>query len=206
MSNRTVTTFAVGYLQTNCYVISDGKVAVVVDPGGSGEKILGFIERSGFQGRAVLLTHGHFDHIMALSDFSKAGYEVCIHCADEKMLRNEGNLSDMVGLGALPVVTPTRCFSDGESLRFGDMVFSVIHTPGHTPGSSCFDLDGEYLFSGDTLFCHSHGRTDFPGGSESDMLSSLRRLFALPGDRTVYCGHGPSTTLADERAFFSCLL
>ena len=202
MTEISIETFAVGYLQTNCYLISDGKDCVVVDPGGSGERILRRVAELRLNGLAVLLTHGHFDHILALPAFVEKGYKVFIHQKDEKMLSNDGNLADTVGLGKLPVVTADYIFSDREDLSFGEMVFSVLHTPGHTEGSSCFDLAKKYLFSGDTLFFHSYGRTDFPGGSDQQMMSSLKKIFALDGDRIVYPGHGQSTTLSAERYYF----
>lgn len=203
MADFSIETFSVGYLSTNCYLVSDGKIAVVVDPGGGFDKINNRVAERNLTGVAVLLTHGHFDHIMALSNFQKAGYRVFIHEKDEKMLKNEGNLHDLVGLGPLPEVPADGVLSDGQELRFGEMIFRVLHTPGHTEGSVCYDLDEKYLFSGDTLFRHFHGRTDFPGGNDEEMTSSLQKIFALPGDREVFPGHDRRTVLSEERAFFA---
>ena len=134
MSNISIRSFEVGYLQTNCYVVSDGRFCVVLDPGGKADRVFRYIEEKGWIGVAVLLTHGHFDHILGLIDFVHKGYKVYIHKDDEKMLRNEGNLADTVGLLALPEVTANGTVFDGEELTFGEMTFRVYHTPGHTEG------------------------------------------------------------------------
>ena len=203
MKEPIILSLPVGYLQTNCYLVSDGFICVVIDPGGSAEKIKAKIREMGWHGVAVLLTHGHFDHILALNEFSKEGYKVYVHEEDEIMLKdNDKNLVAMMGLPPIPVVKADGLLKDGQDISFGELTFRVIHTPGHTPGSCCFDLDKKYLFSGDTLFYHSHGRTDFLGGNGKDMVASLQKLFLLEGDRTVFPGHNEQTDLDDEREFF----
>lgn len=196
-----IKTLSVGYLQTNCYIVTDGKFAVVVDPGGGYEKIKAYLADRGLRCDAVLLTHGHFDHIMALSALKKDGAKVYIHENDEKMLRNEWNLAAEMGLPSLEVVQADVSLCGGEKLVFGEMNFEVIHTPGHTQGGVCYDCNGEYLFSGDTLFAGTYGRTDLYGGSSEALRSSVEKLFAIDGDRTVYPGHYSATTLERERAY-----
>ena len=194
--------FSVGYLQTNCYVITDPSYggAVVIDPGGGYQKIKSYLEEKGRKATAVLLTHGHFDHILALPNFVADGAEVYIHELDEKMLRNEWNLAAEIGLPPLKEVRADHILNGGETLRFGNMTFKVIHTPGHTQGGVSYDLDSEYIFTGDTLFYRTYGRTDFYGGSVTELKNSVVNvLFALDGDRIVYPGHNENTTLSEER-------
>lgn len=172
---------------------------MVVDPGGGLEKIKAALAEKGVEKTAVLLTHGHFDHILVLPALKKEGAEVYIHAEDAAMLANERSLAEEVGLPPLETVKPDFTLHGGETLRFGDMTFTVIHTPGHTRGGCCYDLDGKYLFTGDTLFEDGYGRTDFYGGSSSSLVASLAGLFALEGDRIVYPGHGGATALSRER-------
>ena len=191
--------FAVGYLRTNCYVVFDGAQCVILDPGGGFDRVKKFVDDNGLTVSAVLLTHGHFDHIMALSNWQKEGAKVYVHDLDEKMLRNEWNLAHEIGLNDLPVVIPDKILHGGETLSFGAMKFDVIHTPGHTQGGVCYDLNKKYLFSGDTFMAGTFGRTDFYGGSLTQLVDSFKKIFALKGDRIVYPGHGESTTLDWER-------
>lgn len=192
----------VGYLQTNCYIISDGKCGVVVDPGGDYQKISEALKAKGIKADAVLLTHGHFDHILALSALQRDGAKVYIHENDLKMLSDGGlNLSSDFGIPAPEPVKPDVILHGGEVLNFGEMSLEVIHTPGHTKGGVCYDLNKKYLFSGDTLFCGSYGRTDFLGGSLKELCNSIHRIFEIIGDRIVYSGHGESTTLNFEREY-----
>lgn len=191
-----------GPIRTNCFLIPgdlDPNSVLVVDPGGDAERIL-----SALRGRAVaavLLTHGHFDHTGALDAFREN--EILVGREDADMLSDpKKNVGFMIGDTA-PRPPATRLLDGGEELAFP--AFSspvrVIATPGHTPGGLSFVILGE-LYSGDTLFRHSHGRTDFPGGSERVLMRSLRTLLALEGDMKVHPGHEADTTLAEERAFF----
>ena len=194
-----IKSFDVGYLRTNCYVVSDGEICVIVDPGGGFDTVKQYIDEKHFIPCAVLLTHGHFDHILALDKWKKLGLKVYIHSDDAKMLRNEWNLAKEVGLHDLPVVKPDVILFGGEKINFGKMTFEVIHTPGHTMGGCCFDLNERYLFSGDTILSCSYGRTDFYGGSADEIKKSINKIFSIKGDRIVYPGHGESTTLEWER-------
>ena len=181
----------VGEIQENCYIvfIEDRTDCLLIDPGDEPERI-----RANLDGRtiaAVLLTHGHFDHIGAVGALAGPETEILIHEADADMLRDpDRNSSWMLGV---PVTAPpaTRTFRDGDVLEYAGCRLQVLHTPGHTPGSSCFAL-GEYLFTGDTVMSHgySYGRTDLPGGSERQMRESLRLLMPLLRKYTVLGGHG----------------
>jgi len=195
-----VITITIGMMDENCYiVVSDQGNAAVIDPGGEAERILSYIEKNGLTVTKLLLTHGHFDHLLALKALKDAtGAEICIHEADRRMPeRAEENLAALFGTGYQPV-SADRLLQDGDTVSVDEITFTVVHTPGHTPGSVCYRAEG-ILFSGDTLFAGSIGRTDFPNGSYAEMEASLKKLTALEGDYTVLSGHGEKTTLDWER-------
>ncbi|MBO4539019.1 MAG: MBL fold metallo-hydrolase [Clostridia bacterium] len=194
--------FEVGYMPTNCYVLSDGEIAVIVDPGGGYGKISAYLNENGLNPVAVLLTHGHFDHILDVHKWQKEGVDIFIHEDEASCLFTpEENISSMIGL-TIPPVRMYKTFSDGDVLTFGKLSFKVIHTPGHTKGSCCFIMDDGSVLTGDTLMCETYGRTDFPGGSTDRIVSSIKdKLFSLEGDRLIYPGHGDSSTLNHERRF-----
>ena len=185
-----LTTLTLGSIGTNCYILYDetSKDAVVIDPSDEAALAEARIQALGLRVRAILLTHGHFDHGGDVERIRRrTGAPVYLHPADTA-------LPSWLTHG----VTHTDELSDGEELDLAGMRFRVLHTPGHTPGSVCF-LCGELLFAGDTLFAGSCGRTDLPGGSGADMMRSLRRLAELPGDYRVLPGHGEETALERER-------
>lgn len=181
----------VGALETNCCVVSDEatKFCAVVDPGDSGEGIADALDRLGLQCKAILLTHGHHDHVRGVAALrQRTGAPVYLHKADLQ-------LPEKMTAGPLCY---TDHYADGDTVSVGNLTFSVLHTPGHTPGSVCL-LCGDVMLAGDTLFLGCCGRTDLFGGSWDQMKASLRRLYLLDGDYTVYSGHGEQTTLANER-------
>ena len=179
-----------GLYQTNTYILSNGTEAVVIDPGYEPDTILDALE--GLTLKAILLTHGHFDHVGAVRELvAETGCEVWIHAA-------EGTMPPMVTAGPLYY---TRTYDEGDTIRpISGVEITVLHTPGHTPGSVCL-LCGQDLFSGDTLFEGSCGRVDLPGGNGHQMVASLRRLAALQADYQVHPGHGGSTALSAERRY-----
>ena len=183
---------ALGAYQTNCYLLWEGDAAIVIDPGYEPDTILRALETLGLELKAIVLTHGHFDHVGAVRELvAETGCEVYIHAA-------EGTLPPMMTAGELYF---TRTYGEGDTISPIDGVeLTVLHTPGHTPGSVCL-LWGDQMFSGDTLFAGSCGRVDFPGGSPQEMLKSLRRLASLQADYRVHPGHGESTTLETEKRF-----
>ncbi|MFA0888908.1 MAG: MBL fold metallo-hydrolase [Synergistales bacterium] len=197
--------FPMGALWTNAYLLWDeGGVALLVDPGGDPSEALDFAEGKKLQIEWVLLTHGHGDHIGGLDEArARSGRGVAIHRADAAMLTSpEENLSRWMG-APIQSVAAEKTLEDGETFCVGQMRVQVIHTPGHTAGSSCFLVSGEgseVLLSGDTLFARSVGRTDLPGGSESDLKASLVKLAVLDERLPVLPGHGPETSLGKERA------
>lgn len=192
----------VGSLGTNCYIAwcENTKKAVVIDPGGDAPLILAAIQREGLKVEAIINTHGHADHVMANTKIQETtGAPLWIHSADADMLGSGSrNLSAFLG-GATSCGTADRLLKDGDVLTVGEFSFTVLHTPGHTPGGICL-LTDKIVFVGDTLFAESIGRTDFPGGSYSQLINSIKtKLMTLEDDVKVYPGHGPATTIGWER-------
>jgi hydroxyacylglutathione hydrolase len=185
---------------TNCWLLAlEGREeAVVVDPGFFPDRVRELLGAAGKRPVAVLATHGHYDHIGAVGEL--CGSELPCYIHEEDALA----LTDPVAWGSgfeVPSSAPgdIRTFADGEALELAGIRLEVMHTPGHTPGSSCFRGD-EYLFSGDLVFRGTIGRYDFPNSSAPDMFASLRRFMAFPDDLDVYPGHGEATTVGLERA------
>ena len=189
----------VGPFASNCYIVgseSDNQ-GMIIDPGANAKQILSNVDDLGLKIGLILMTHGHMDHIGALKGVKEAtGAEVAIHADDARFLRRL-SLSTIYNL-SFPS-PPDRLLRHGDSIDIGDLHFTVLHTPGHSPGGICL-LGHGVLFSGDTLFNHGIGRTDFPGGSHSQLINSIyTKLMTLPDDTVVYPGHGPDTTIGIER-------
>ena len=180
-----------GDYQTNCYILhnDDSSDCVVLDPGYEPEIILSFLSEKKLNLTAIALTHCHFDHVGAVKEL--AAQTDCRVYLNEKDLA----LPPMLTNGPLYY---TDTYKDGDTVTLAGIPFRVLETPGHTPGSVCL-ITGQELFSGDTLFAGSCGRTDLPGGDSRAMRDSLRKLAALEGDYNVYPGHGSATTLAREK-------
>ena len=187
MNNQKLT---LGLYQTNTYLLANDTEAVVIDPGYEPDTILDALE--GKELKAILLTHGHFDHVGAVKELvAETGCAVWIHAA-------EATMPPMVTAGPLYF---THTYDEGDTVSpMEGLELTVLHTPGHTPGSVCL-LMGREMFSGDTLFACSFGRTDLPGGDPRKMMESLRRLASLQGNFFIHPGHGGSTTLDAEKRF-----
>lgn len=196
----------VGMLQTNCYLLGDSRTgeAVVIDPGGDADRIAKRIRENKLKLVAILNTHGHFDHVLDAWTLKKQlGGEIYLHSKDKSLLADR-----MVGLGALFSSAANASkgevdhwIKEGDRLEFGEIRLDVLETPGHTQGHVSFLFsDANIIFVGDTLFAGSIGRTDFPGGSYDQLIRSVReKIFTLDGTMIVYPGHGPETTVGDEK-------
>ena len=197
----TVHTLSVGALATNCYIVADDRgTATVIDPGADSDAIRRVLDREQLTLGAVLLTHAHCDHMGAVGELIGDGVPVYCHRLEQPaLIDGRRNLSAVFGM-PVPPVHDAVLLDEGDTVAVGGLTFTVLHTPGHTVGSCCFLLD-DILFAGDTLFCESIGRTDFPGGDFTAMRTSLSRLAALEGDLRVLAGHGEPTTIAHERQY-----
>ena len=184
-------TLPLGDYQTNCYILHQegNRDCVVIDPGYEPEIILSYLSEKGLTLRAILLTHGHFDHVGAVRELAAQ--------TDCRVYLNPKDLSMPPMLTAGPLYY-TNTYGEGDQLDIAGISFRVLETPGHTPGSVCLITENN-IFSGDTLFRGSCGRTDLPGGDYRAMKESLKRLAALKEDYAVYPGHGSNTTLAWEQ-------
>lgn len=182
-----------GAYQTNCYLAwdEDSDECVVIDPGYEPERVLAQAEALGKKIGAVLLTHGHFDHVGGVRLIA-AETECKVYICTEDL-----SMPQQMTAGPLYY---TDTYGEGAVVKEAGLAIRVLHTPGHTRGSVCLVAENT-MFSGDTLFEGSCGRTDLPGGSWTEIYQSLKRLAALPGDYKVYPGHGPATTLAEERMY-----
>lgn len=186
-----VTSIQLGLYQTNCYIIYDEAtgIAAITDPGYTPELVLQTLSDRNLRLEAILLTHGHFDHV--------GGVKAIAQATGCRVYLNERELTMPSYMTAGPLFY-TDSYDEGDTVNVGSMTFHVMATPGHSPGSVCLICEN-VMFSGDTLFCGSCGRTDCPGGSWCQMLESLKRLGGLEQDYTVYPGHGPSSTLRREQ-------
>ncbi len=192
---------SVGAMDSNCYIIGDQGEGIVVDPGAEAKRILKAIDNLGLKIKCIVLTHGHIDHIGALAEVQEAtGAEVCIHAEDAQQLTDASkNLSIYVG-PKFSVKAADRLLQDGDIIQVGGLEVEVIHTPGHTRGGITLKCGNDLLITGDTLFAGSVGRSDFPGGSHSQLIASIKnKLLNFPDETVVYPGHGPASTIEEEK-------
>jgi hydroxyacylglutathione hydrolase len=193
---------AVGPIMANCFTVGCDQTleAAVIDPGDEAQRILRVLAEAKLTVKQIINTHGHFDHVGANRRMQAAtGAPILIHALDAPMLSQLSRSAAAWGMSAEDSPPPDRTIDEGDTIRLGTITFQVIHTPGHTPGGVSLLADGR-LFVGDTLFAGSVGRTDFPGGDFNTLKSSIqKKLFALPDDVQVFTGHGPETTIGEEK-------
>lgn len=200
-------TFTVGVLQCNCTILAgpDSSQAIVVDPGDDAGRILDRLERLGLELGQIVSTHAHIDHVGAIADLQqRTGAPAALHESDLFLFDRLEEQARWLGVPCPAKGRIDRFLDDGDLVHCSDVDLEVVHTPGHTPGSLTFHLDGEerpILFTGDTLFLGSIGRTDLPGGSTPAIIRSIEtRLLPFDDDALVIPGHGPKTTIGRERA------
>ena len=204
MTSMKLRALTVGPVSCNCVIVAcpDTAEAAIIDPGGNADRILAAVRAMGVQVKNLLHTHGHFDHILATGEVAAAtGAKVAIHGNDQALYDNLPRQGSIFGFAAEKPPKPDQILVGGESINIGKLSATVIHTPGHTPGSVgfYFAADG-ILLAGDTLFADSVGRTDFPGGSFPSIVKSIQtKLYVLPVETRVVPGHGPETTIGHER-------
>ena len=194
--------YRTGPLSVNTYIVYDenSKRGFIVDPGGSFKRLITEMSLHGIKLEAVLLTHGHFDHAGAAKNFQELGIKVYIHEKDEDLLYTDKNLASTMGV-PFEKLHADMLLKDGQILELADTTVKVLHTPGHSPGSVCFVAEDK-IFSGDTLFHLSVGRTDFLGGDSKALKNSIQnKLFALQSEYDVYPGHEGFTTLSYEKLY-----
>lgn len=197
-----------GMIQTNCYIFWDEETldCAVVDPGDDGEQVAAFIQGRGLNPVAILLTHSHFDHILGIPGLRSQWPQLPIYCHPADVDPNQTTTSifgtTFPSVSSFGNVLP---YGEGDTVQVGNLTVHVLHTPGHTPGCVVLQVE-DALFTGDTLFEGSMGRTDLEGGSEEEIFRSLKRLYNLPGDFRVYPGHEGSSTLEKERKTNLCML
>ena len=190
-----------GVIGTNCYLLSTDKAAIIIDPAFENDKTLEFLNDNKDKERLILITHGHFDHISgALSLRRETGVKIAVgEYENDYLSDNELNMSCRFKKPLTPFGADIL-LKDNEEITVGDLTFKTIFTPGHTRGGVSFLFQNE-IFSGDTLFFESIGRTDFPGGNYHTLINSVKKLLSLDKDYTVYSGHGDKTTLSHEREY-----
>ncbi len=200
-----IDTLPLGALQANCYLLtaSTGQTAVAIDPGGDISPLLAALRRRERTLTHILLTHGHFDHIGGVADLVEAtGAALAVHADDVPLVRRLGGALEW-GYEARPCPEPSLLLQPGQTLDTGVAQLQVLWVPGHTPGHVAFYwAEAQSVFTGDALFQGSIGRTDLPGGDFDQLMRSIREsLLTLPDDTAVYPGHGPSTTIGEEKQF-----
>lgn len=201
MEDLKMKTCVLGMVSTNCYIVYRGQEAVVIDPADNADYIVNQCRELGIVPAAILLTHGHFDHILAVGDLKKRLHIPVYAGEGEAPLLQDTALNLSSSFGKNCTVKADRLLQDGETVELLGQPWKVIATPGHTGGSVCYLVEGEQvLFSGDTLFAGSYGRTDMPTGNQREIVQSLKeKLFTLPEEITVYPGHGDPTDIGYEK-------
>ncbi len=196
-----VKTVVVGPLQVNCHIIGDEKTrkAMIIDPGDEPDMIVDNVKKNSLTVDYIVCTHGHFDHVGAVSDIKKeTGAKIILHREDLAIYESAVELARYFGIALEPQPAPDMLVKEGDKIDVGTLSFVVYQSPGHSPGGIVLYGEG-IVITGDTLFAGSIGRTDLPGGDEKKIGKSLRNLMLLPEATRVLCGHGPSSTIGREK-------
>lgn len=191
-----------GSFQTNCYIVHNNKIATIIDPGFSSDTVIKILEDNNLQPEKIILTHGHGDHIGAVRGLkNKYNISVIAHKNEKEILNNSKlNLSEVMETGAIEI-DADEYVVDGDIIEISDMEFKVLYTPGHTIGGMCLYID-KYLFSGDSIFQYSIGRTDFPTGDYDTLINSIKtKIYTLPDETIILSGHGETTSVEFEKQY-----
>ena len=192
----------VGPLEVNCYIIGceETKEAAIIDPGDNADEIISIIKDEGLKPRFIINTHAHFDHIGGVKEVQDHfSIDFSLHEGDLFLVENASEQATSFGLKPISKPVVNKSVNNGDEISLGNMTITVIHTPGHSPGCVCYYSDNN-VFVGDTLFAGSIGRTDLPGGSHETLINSIKeKLFPLGDNTIVHPGHGPSTTIKNEK-------
>lgn len=193
-----ITQLTLGPFQTNCYVLEDSGESIIIDPGEMSPSLQDITKETNVQ--VIVNTHGHCDHCGGNAALvEQTGAPLALHPADSVLLEHIAEQGALLGISCPPSPPPSKLLEAGDTLQVGTCTLNVYHVPGHTPGHIALKGEG-FLFSGDTLFAGSIGRTDLPGGNQEQLFQSLQEyLLSFPDDTIVYPGHGPSTSIGIER-------
>jgi glyoxylase-like metal-dependent hydrolase (beta-lactamase superfamily II) len=196
--------FIVGDMGNNNYLLIDGNEAVLIDCTGDIPELESVLKENGSELKYILLTHAHYDHIGGVKNLkSKTGAKVCLHKDDKVILDGTNEFMKMVRLPEIDVPEVDEYLEDGDKIKFGSVELNVIHLPGHTPGGVGYQVEN-MIFSGDTIFLNSVGRTDLPGGNFEALQNSIKnKLFNLDGSTIIYTGHGAQTSIDYEKKYNS---
>ena len=196
-----IDTIVVGALQVNCFIVydEDSHDAIVVDPGADAEKIITLIEDRKLKVSRIVCTHAHFDHVGAIRELKeKTGAAVMLHRGDMDIYMRADKQGALWGFHIEQPPAPDMHMIEGDEVAVGRFLLKILHAPGHSPGGICLYGEG-VIVTGDTIFAGSVGRTDFPGGSMTELKRSFARIIALPPETTIFPGHGPLTTVKNEK-------
>lgn len=191
----------VGPLQANCFIVWDdsSREAIVIDPGDEPDRILSFIKENNLKVRYIVCTHAHFDHVGALPELKvHTGAPVAVHEAEKEIYEGARDMAAFFGYDIEKLPEPDIYLRDNDLINMGSVQLRVLHTPGHSPGGLCLYGNG-VIFTGDTIFAGSVGRTDFYGGDINQLKHSFKRILSLPPDTKIFPGHGPGTTVDEEK-------
>ena len=191
-----------GPLEANCFIVADGhsRKAMVIDPGDEPDRIMDILKTENLSLEYIICTHAHFDHVGAVPDIKEqTGAAVVIHRDEQEIYYGARDMAAFWGYALDPLPGPDLLAEDGHEIKLGNLTFTVLHTPGHSPGGICLFGEG-IVITGDTLFAGSVGRTDFHGGDIQKLRQSFERLMSLPPETAVLAGHGPNSTIGKERA------
>ena len=197
-----IKSLVVGPLQVNCFVISDEKTgeSMVIDPGDEPDRIIDVIKGNGLKVKYIICTHAHFDHVGGITEIKdETDAKIVIHQEERELYNSAMDQAAFWGYELAPLPEPDMFVREGDKIEIGHLSFEVFHSPGHSPGGICLYGEG-VVFTGDTLFAGSVGRTDFYGGDINKLKKSFLRLMSLPPDTKVFCGHGPASNISREKA------